>query len=148
MSDHPNHTRAASFILIALLIGANCHGIPLAVLWRTIVVLFVAEVTFWKRLVALTPTSVQLCSATCPCLDSTGRGPHRECARRIPVNGNIYLLKPVSYFMVHLTDINKSTELSAPKIKLARSAGPQWDIDKALSCVPASGSSQCYHGHD
>lgn len=44
-----------------------------------------------------------------PALDSTGRGPHGECARRIPGKSNIYLLKPASYFTVHLMDIDKSS---------------------------------------
>lgn len=50
--------------------------------------------------------------------------------------------------MVRFTDIDTSAELSAPKDKQARCVGPQWDIDEALLCVPASGSSQYYHGHD
>lgn len=72
-----------------------------------------------------------------PALNSTGRGPHRESARRIPVNSNIYwLLKPVSYFMVRFTDIDKSASLSIPKDELARFARPQWDIDKAFNASP------------
>lgn len=109
----PPSTRptAVLFILRVLLIGAICHGIPLAILWCTTSLLFVAEVTFWKRLDARTPTSVHHCSATCPCLRWTqqGVGMTGNAQGGFAGKSNIYLLKPASYSIVLFTYIDKSS---------------------------------------